>query len=237
MKPAMVETRKKLTLKLEERILTLSKRRCALCFGLYADLDVKRGQVAHLDRHRTNNDEDNLTYLCLPHHDEYDTKPSQSKRFTPGELRKYRGQLYALMKKQPALSWPDVHLVTPSRPPRRDRDLPFELYERRLRIYHAAKKLILKVAADAALDLMPVWEFGAETDEALFLFDQNVSEYLSELYRRAAQLAGLTSILKTEPVGDRRDRHVDQQMELVLWFNDQFGRLRSNMAPFLTFGR
>ncbi len=233
----MVETRKKLPPKLEVRILTLSKRRCALCFGLYSDLDVKRGQIAHLDRHRTNNDEDNLIYLCLPHHDEYDTKPSQSKRFTPGELRKYRGQLYALMKKQPALPWPDAHLGTPSRPPRRDRDLSFELYERRLRIYHAAKKLILKVAADAALDRTPVWEFGAETDEALFLFDHNVSEYLSELYRRAAQLAGLTSILKTEPVGDRRDRHVDQQMELVLWFNDQFGHLRSNMAPFLTFGR
>jgi len=233
----MVETRKKLSPKLKVRILTLSKRRCALCFGLYADLDVKRGQIAHLDRHRTNNDEDNLAYLCLPHHDEYDTKPSQSKRFTPDELRRYRGQLYALMKKQPPLSWPDAHLGTPSRPPRRDRGLSFELYERRLRIYHAAKKLILKVAADAALDRTPVWEFGAETDQALFLFDQNVSEYLSELYRRAAQLAGLTSILKTEPVGDRRDRHVDQQMELVLWFNDQFGHLRSNMAPFLTFGR
>ncbi len=233
----MVETRKKLPPKLEVRILTLSRRRCALCFGLYADLDVKRGQIAHLDRHRTNNHTDNLIYLCLPHHDEYDTKPSQSKRFTPDELRKYRGQLYALMKKQPPLSWPDARIETPSRPSRRERELSFELYERRLRIYHAAKKLILKVAADASLERTPVWEFGAETDEALFLFDQNLSEYLSELYRRAAQLAGLTSILKNEPVGDRRNRHVDQQMELVLWFNDQFSQLRSVMAPFLTFGR
>lgn len=229
----MVTPRKKLRPNVEVRILTLSKRRCALCFGLYGDVDVKQGQIAHIDHDRTNDDEDNLAFLCLPHHDEYDTKPSQSKRFTPDELRKYRSDLYTLMIDQPALSWPDVGSGSRSR--RKERGLSVELYERRLRIYRAAKDLIGKVVAFAAIDMASVRQFGTDTEEAMFLFDQDVSEFLSELYRRAIRLATLSEILKQEPLGERRIQHIDQQMQLVLWFNDQFGQLRSKTAPFLTF--
>lgn len=79
----------------ETDVLIRSRRRCALCFGLSADLSVKHGQIAHIDRQRTNDDPDNLCYLCLAHHDEYDSKRSQAKNFTPAELRHYRNELLA----------------------------------------------------------------------------------------------------------------------------------------------
>lgn len=55
---------------------------------------MKKGQIAHLDRDRTNNAEDNLAFLCLDHHDEYDSKTSQSKGLTEQEVKVYREQLY-----------------------------------------------------------------------------------------------------------------------------------------------
>jgi hypothetical protein len=78
----------------QEEILIRSARRCALCFGLDGKLDRVRGQLAHVDRNQGNSRPDNLAYLCLSHHDEYDSRTSQSKNFTERELRAYRDRLY-----------------------------------------------------------------------------------------------------------------------------------------------
>jgi len=75
-------------------VLTRSARRCALCFGLSGDLSEKRGQLAHVDQNRDNHAEDNLVYLCLDHHDQYDSTTRQSKGLTEGEVRGYRDRLY-----------------------------------------------------------------------------------------------------------------------------------------------
>jgi hypothetical protein len=69
---------------IEKEVLLLCRRRCCICFGLYHDLGVKAGQVAHLDHDSTNNDLDNLAFLCLIHHDQYDSTTSQSKGFKTG---------------------------------------------------------------------------------------------------------------------------------------------------------
>src|SRR5215510_508909 len=91
---AVSRNRKKPTLNTEEAVLTKSARRCALCYGLDGNLRRRRGQIAHIDHDRTNSAEDNLGYLCFDHHDEYDSKTSQSKRITPREFQNYRDRLY-----------------------------------------------------------------------------------------------------------------------------------------------
>ena len=78
----------------ETDLLVASRRRCSLCFGLTGDHSPKAGQIAHVDRDASNSTFENLAWLCLPHHDEYDSRRSQSKGFTPGELRRYRDELY-----------------------------------------------------------------------------------------------------------------------------------------------
>ncbi|HUT32612.1 MAG TPA: hypothetical protein VNE39_03945 [Planctomycetota bacterium] len=80
----------------QAEVLRLSRRRCCLCYGLQGDLTHKDGQIAHLDRDPSNNDMDNLAWLCLQHHDEYDTRHSQSKGLTEEEVRRYREALHAL---------------------------------------------------------------------------------------------------------------------------------------------
>lgn len=76
------------------RILLLSRRRCALCFGLDRDSSEKRGQIAHLNRDRSDSRPENLCYLCLDHHDRYDSKTSQSRAYTAPEVARYRDELY-----------------------------------------------------------------------------------------------------------------------------------------------
>ena len=75
-------------------LLLLCRRRCCVCYFLDGNTaPTTQGQIAHLDRNRTNNTQGNLVYLCLRHHDLYDSRPSQSKALTPEEIKKYRDKL------------------------------------------------------------------------------------------------------------------------------------------------
>jgi hypothetical protein len=66
---------------------------------LKGDIELKEGQIAHLDRNRVNNSLDNLAWLCLPHHDDYDTIRRQTKRLTAEEVKSYRDDLYKQVSK------------------------------------------------------------------------------------------------------------------------------------------
>lgn len=88
-------SRKKIHPDIETTVLISSRRRCALCFGLNFDLSEKRGQIAHLDHDRQNNNIGNLAFFCLDHHADYDSSKSQSKGFTEKEAKYYRSMLYS----------------------------------------------------------------------------------------------------------------------------------------------
>lgn len=74
-------------------VLVTSRRRCCICFALANDDKEKKGQVAHLDRDASNGSLENLVFLCLDHHDQHDSRTSQSKGLTVEEVRRYRAQL------------------------------------------------------------------------------------------------------------------------------------------------
>jgi hypothetical protein len=73
-----------------------SRRRCCLCFYLENRNEVRKGQIAHINRNASDNRFDNLVWLCFEHHEEYDGKTSQSKGLSKGEIKAYRDKLYAV---------------------------------------------------------------------------------------------------------------------------------------------
>ena len=91
--------RKKIKDKVVAEVLLASRRRCAFCFGLNGDFSEKKGQLAHIDRNNSNSEFQNLAFLCFNHHDQYDSKTSQSKGLTPAELKSYRDKLYISLEK------------------------------------------------------------------------------------------------------------------------------------------
>jgi len=62
----------------ETEVLLASKRRCCLCIGLFGSEEIRKGQTAHLNHDASNSRFDNLVFLCLEHHDEFDGRTSQS---------------------------------------------------------------------------------------------------------------------------------------------------------------
>lgn len=79
------------------QVLVRSKRRCALCYGLGGDLTEKTGQIAHLNQDNSDASFGNLVWLCLDHHDQYDSITRQSKNYTLLEVKTYRDRLYAAL--------------------------------------------------------------------------------------------------------------------------------------------
>lgn len=75
------------------KVVIDSRRRCCLCVYLDNDESIQRGQIAHINS-RCDNKETNLVFLCLKHHDEFDSRTSQSKGITVEEVRHYRDLLY-----------------------------------------------------------------------------------------------------------------------------------------------
>lgn len=85
--------RKPIPRRTQAAVMVQSRGRCALCFHWHEDLSVKPGQLAHIDRDRTNCAEANIAFLCQLHHDQYDTTPSQTKRVMPEVLATAKGEL------------------------------------------------------------------------------------------------------------------------------------------------
>jgi hypothetical protein len=77
----------------ETSVLVESRRRCCICFALNRDTEIKSGQIAHLDRNNFNHSPANLAFLCLDHHDEYDTTTSQRKGFRIQEVKQHKEEM------------------------------------------------------------------------------------------------------------------------------------------------
>lgn len=86
--------RKSIPPKVQAQVLLKSKRRCALCFGINQDCSERFGQIAHLNGNHADNQFENLVWLCLEHHDRFDSTTSQTKNYTQREVRIYRDNLY-----------------------------------------------------------------------------------------------------------------------------------------------
>ena len=114
-----------------------------MCYGLRGTKEVKDGQIAHLDRDRTNPDVENLAYLCLDCHKMYDTKSNRVQGYTPGEVRYYRDQLYR------ALGHDHIEWTITVRADRSQ-------YEKVKIVVHDAHSALLKCCHDVTLNEYPV---------------------------------------------------------------------------------
>jgi hypothetical protein len=217
------------------KVLTACRRRCAFCWGLKGDASPKKGQSAHIDRDNANNDESNAAFLCLEHHDEYDVTPSQSRRLTVNELLRYRKLLFAHLKK--SLLWTDTRVPRRSQKRSSVSMVSLDVYKARLPIYHTTVEFLRAVAKDLRPEMQVILKFARDTEQALFLFDESIADYLTLLFRKAIRLHAVNAM---RDGGHRPPENfselVKEETELALWFTDQYDVLRARFIPFLRLG-
>ncbi len=225
---------------IKKDVLVSSRRRCTVCFGLLGNSSVKKGQIAHLDRDNTNDKFENLVFLCLKHHDEYDSTTSQSKGWTEAEVKKYRDDLYVYIKERLPFSW--VNYPSSQGGPKIHKRLPLslEVYDRRIQIYRIVKDFLVEILARATISEEHLQKFAKGTDEVIFLFDKDLAEYLLELYQKARSLRYKNEKLMDKygwlPVGEERSKLAEKYAEELGWFESQIGIMREKFSKYIALG-
>jgi len=228
-------TRKTPTIADEAAVLLRSARRCAFCYGLSGDTQEKKGQVAHVDHDPSNSLFENLVFLCLDHHDQYDSGTSQAKGLTRVEAQRYREMVHEYVDQLRRAGGP----LSEAPAGRRSHTKPLPVsqfaYERRLSVYKAATKFLGKVYRDVTVEHQDLADYSTGIEEALFLFDEGTERYLRLLFEKAVRLRflhGRMSGTKQIPP-DERSRLSEEEAELLKWFIDQLSELRRRLHPFL----
>jgi hypothetical protein len=110
-----------------------------------------------------------------------------------------------------------------------------ELYEKRLAIYNSTMKMLSVVMRDADVSTADLFQFLQETNQSYFLLGKDVSDYLTELYKKGVTLHYQNKKLNQSnlPVGEERTRVAQENCELLKWFGDQILAVRERFAGHL----
>lgn len=230
--------RKSIPQNTELDVLLHSRRRCAICFGLKHDTKIKKGQIAHIDQNNTNSNVDNLVFLCLEHHDEYDSRSSQSKGITSGELKRFRNELNEYMTVNQNLFWTDYSETEKGFTDSKRPHLSVEIYDRKIQIYRTVREFLGVIFREATVSLNQLFQFARDTDEVIFLFDSELSAYLQNLYQEANRLSYTHERLINQslPIGEERSKLAEENAELLIWFSNQFEVTREMFYKHISLG-
>jgi hypothetical protein len=113
--------------------------------------------------------------------------------------------------------------------------LRHELYDRRLKVYDAAKSLLVAHLINGKLSGDDYIAYRRGTADAVFLLDAGVIEYLGELQKRAeclirlrAELAAIRDDMAKEA---KYHKLVDESAEIETWLTQQFDILITKFNP------
>lgn len=219
----------------QHAILVKSRRRCAFCYHLETDTGLKEGQIAHIDRNAENNAEDNLVWLCREHHDRYDSKPSQTKGFMPEEARTAKTALENAVEQDFGAFLKGSGSAKKNAKGKPVRGVSTEVYGLRYPVYAAFRKFVLSILTSAEVVEQERHNFVEATADALFLFGEEVDNYLFEIHRRAMRLrTAQRTITRADHVSPERvNAAMAQDEELLLSFEKELGNGKQLFAKYL----
>lgn len=223
--------------KTQVTILSKCRRRCAFCYYFEFDTSLKKGQIAHIDRNRNNNVENNLVYLCLPHHDDYDTKSIQTKRYTPEELAEAKRELETFIEKKHSsiVSLLASDKIEPLAKKSKINRVSVEVYKIRYPIYQAFRDFVIPIVQNTDIDIEKLYEFRTKTHDTLFLYDHKIEQVFQEIDKKAITFHHYQRQMKKPDnfSSDEWSQLVEKETEILLWFSETLVKGRDVFTPYL----
>src|SRR5260370_38544133 len=107
-----------------------------------------------------------------------------------------------------------------------------DVYDRRIPTYRVVVKFLRYVMQDMNPAYQDIFQFVADKDEALFLFDDRIADYLAQISKRPVRLHAVAAMLARASNGPLPLENT----ELGDWFSSQFEETRTSFSPFLKLG-
>ncbi len=111
-----------------------------------------------------------------------------------------------------------------------------DLFEKRFTVFAGARTFLSHILRDGDLKTLdPLWEYRAAIGEASFLFGDEVTEYLEEIYKRGLKLHTDGETMRPLSVGDERSHLTGERSKTLKWLTEQLPELKVRFSPFLKF--
>ena len=112
--------------------------------------------------------------------------------------------------------------------------LKFDLFDRRLTVYKAARTLLSSIMTSRKATKEDVDEYMIVTGEAKWLFNDSIAKYLhTELYNKIIDLQALQDDLDGANLGEQRSKNASSKAEIKKWLVAQYEVLDERFSPFL----
>jgi hypothetical protein len=113
--------------------------------------------------------------------------------------------------------------------------LKLDLFEKRFAIYKGTQVFLSSVLHDAKVEMDELFRFRGATQDAVFLFGDDIRKFLSAIDTRGLRLWRITQELEGVPVGDKRSSLCKEQSEILEALIDDLPRLKEVFGPYLAF--
>jgi hypothetical protein len=114
--------------------------------------------------------------------------------------------------------------------------LKLDLFEKRFVVYKAAQRVLSAVLRDAAVGSPDLLEYRRDSQDAAFLFGQEIVDYLATLDHRILKLGAACDELKDLACGPERSRLAEEKRRLCADLLGELPKLKDVFAPYLRFG-
>jgi hypothetical protein len=112
--------------------------------------------------------------------------------------------------------------------------LRHDLYDRRLKVFEAVKRLLAGVFANGKISPAEFYQYVQGTAEATFLLNDRTVKYLEKIRERAAKMMLVETRLQNQNLTDEaRGKLADQEAELLTWFTSQPDTLVGIFKPLM----
>jgi hypothetical protein len=110
-----------------------------------------------------------------------------------------------------------------------------ELFEKRYAVYDGAKMFISLAVRDGTLSDEAFFSLNETTQDAFFLFDDSVDQYIQLLREKGAKLKFLNDRLADQslPIGEERSSLSAEDADLCTWSGHQFADSKRAFKKYL----
>jgi hypothetical protein len=110
-----------------------------------------------------------------------------------------------------------------------------DLFEKRFAVYKGAQRFLTHILKSGKIELDKLFEFRRDTQDAVFLFSDDIPKYLDSIDRKALDMGTKAEQYKDLPVGEERSKLCKEESRLLMELLDELPRLKDVFAPYLKF--
>jgi hypothetical protein len=110
-----------------------------------------------------------------------------------------------------------------------------DLFEKRFAVYKGVQRFLTHILTEGKLDLDKLFEFRRDTQDAVFLFSEDIPQYLGSIDRKALDMRTKAEQYKDLPVGEERSNLCKEESRLLRELLDELPILKDVFAPYLKF--